>query len=450
MSETAARTPGRPRSAEADLAIVRAALELLVADGYRALTMEKVRERSGVGKATLYRRYGSKEELVRAVVEHLHQDLRGARRHRQPRGRLRGGRPARPLANAQSTRFATFMPRVLAEVAHIPELQAIFYDALVQPRRDTLEAILRRAIERGEIRADVDVELAIDAIAGPMIYKVIITGGDLRADRRDAGARARARDGRAQASLTCTRPPSPTASVRRPPSSSSSSAPTSSRRQPAQRAHVGLAAAAADADDDRREVRAGGDQLVGEPGLLRAAAHERLGERDHRPVDATRSACGRRRRGGSARASRPRAIASMQRRPAAADDVRVQAADLGQLAPAGRLALGDLDDRRVAQDRADRAVLLRGGALAPGGELARDRAVARVEAVDAREPPPDLVGIALVGGLGDRAALLARPPEPAALVEPPCRRVGEREQVLDVAARVARAAPRSAAARPSA
>ena len=53
----------------------------------------------------------------------------------------------------------------------IPELQAIFYDALVQPRRDTLEAILRRAIERGEIRADVDVELAIDVLAGPMIYK---------------------------------------------------------------------------------------------------------------------------------------------------------------------------------------------------------------------------------------------------------------------------------------
>ena len=49
-------------------------------------------------------------------------------------------------------RFATLMPRLLAEVAHIPELQAIFYEALVQPRRDTLEAILRRAIERGEIR----------------------------------------------------------------------------------------------------------------------------------------------------------------------------------------------------------------------------------------------------------------------------------------------------------
>ena len=124
------------------------------------------------------------------------------------------------------------MPRVLAEVAHIPELQAIFYDALVQPRRDTLEAILRRAIERGEIRADVDVELAIDVIAGPMIYKIIITGGDLEQIAAMPARVLELADGRAQASLTCTRPPSPTASVRRPASSSSSSAPTSSRRQP--------------------------------------------------------------------------------------------------------------------------------------------------------------------------------------------------------------------------
>jgi AcrR family transcriptional regulator len=178
MSEIAARTPGRPRSAEADLAIVRAALELLVADGYRALTMEKVRERSGVGKATLYRRYSSKEELVRAVVEHMHQQLPVP----DDSGSLAGDFAAvarQAVANAQSTRFATFMPRVLAEVAHIPELRAIFYEALVQPRRDTLEAIIRRAIERGEIRADVDVDLAIDVIAGPMIYKIIITGGDL-------------------------------------------------------------------------------------------------------------------------------------------------------------------------------------------------------------------------------------------------------------------------------
>jgi AcrR family transcriptional regulator len=179
MTAGAARAPGRPRSAEADLAIVRAALDVLVTEGYRGLTMEKVRERSGVGKATLYRRHGSKEELVRAVVEHLHQGLPVP----DDTGSLEGDFAAvarTAFANAGgSTRFATLMPRLLAEVAHIPELREIFYAALVKPRRDTLEAVLRRAIARGEIRPDTDVELAIDVLAGPMIYKLIITGGDL-------------------------------------------------------------------------------------------------------------------------------------------------------------------------------------------------------------------------------------------------------------------------------
>ncbi len=136
-------------------------------------------------------------------------------------------------------------------------------------------------------------------------------------------------------------------------------------------------------------------------------------------------------------ASRPRAIDGDHVVAAAADDVRVDAADLRELAAALGLALGELDHRRVAQHRADRPVLLGGRALAPGRQLARDRALAWIEPGDARQPPPDLVRVALVGRVGDRAALLARPLQPAALLEPAADLVGERHQVLDVAARVA-------------
>jgi AcrR family transcriptional regulator len=178
MSGSPARAPGRPRSAAADTAIVRATLELLFEQGYRALTMEQVRERAGVGKATLYRRYGSKEELVAAVVAHLNTGIPDP----PDTGSLTGDfdEVVRSLlAGAEVSGALTFMPRMLSEVAHDADLRAIFYAALVQPRRDLLEVILRRAIARGEVRADADVELAIDMLAGPIVYRVVITGGDV-------------------------------------------------------------------------------------------------------------------------------------------------------------------------------------------------------------------------------------------------------------------------------
>jgi AcrR family transcriptional regulator len=175
---SAVRGPGRPRSAQADTAIIRATLDLLVADGYRALTMEKVRERAGVGKATIYRRYASKEELVQAAVSHLNIGMPEP----PDTGTLRGdfAEIVRALlTGAKVSGALTFMPRMLSEAAHDAELRAIFYAALVQPRRDVVEAILRRAIERGEIRADVDPDLGVDLLAGPMVYRVLITGGDV-------------------------------------------------------------------------------------------------------------------------------------------------------------------------------------------------------------------------------------------------------------------------------
>ena len=112
------RPPGRPRSAQADEAILQATLELLATDGYRRLTIEAVRERAGVGKATIYRRYGSKEELVSAAIAHLNSDiplpddtgsLQGPRsvQREQARSRSRAARWPRPDAMAWRTSKAT-------------------------------------------------------------------------------------------------------------------------------------------------------------------------------------------------------------------------------------------------------------------------------------------------------------------------------------------------------
>jgi AcrR family transcriptional regulator len=171
------RPPGRPRSVVADEAILRATLELLAEDGYRALTMERVRERSGVGKATIYRRYASKEELVSAAIVHLNSDI--------PMPTDTGSLPGDFAATAQTilegaarTGALNLMPRLLSEVTGDPDMHALFSKHLVEPRRRVVRGIVERGKARGEIRADVDPELAVDLMVGPMIYRLIISGGD--------------------------------------------------------------------------------------------------------------------------------------------------------------------------------------------------------------------------------------------------------------------------------
>jgi AcrR family transcriptional regulator len=172
------RPPGRPHSAEADEAILRAALDLLAESGYRALTMEAVRERSGVGKATLYRRYGSKEELVRAAIVHLNADVPIP----PDTGSLAGDFAATAqtiLAGAKRTGALALMPRLLSEVVDDKEMHALFSAHLVEPRRRVARAIVERAKVRGEVRPDVDTNLAVDLLVGPIIYRVIMAGGEL-------------------------------------------------------------------------------------------------------------------------------------------------------------------------------------------------------------------------------------------------------------------------------
>jgi AcrR family transcriptional regulator len=173
----ASRSPGRPRSAEADAAILGATLELLVEAGFQGLSVDAVRQRAGVGKATIYRRFPDKSALVHAALERLHAQLE------QPdTGTLRGD-----LAAAWGTAYAAsstpaarlMLPRLLVDAQDDDELFAAFRAALVEPRREALRVILARGVERGELREDVDVELLIDLLAGPMIYRFLIDRGEL-------------------------------------------------------------------------------------------------------------------------------------------------------------------------------------------------------------------------------------------------------------------------------
>src|SRR5260370_18750172 len=74
-SEKGRRKPGRPRSAQAQKAIIDATLELLAEEGFQGLSIEAVAARAGVGKTTIYRRWSSKEELVMEAIRQVQIDV---------------------------------------------------------------------------------------------------------------------------------------------------------------------------------------------------------------------------------------------------------------------------------------------------------------------------------------------------------------------------------------
>jgi AcrR family transcriptional regulator len=177
-AQPAPRAPGRPRSAEADAAIIGATLEALRDEGFRGLSVEGVRQRAGVGKATIYRRFPSKADLVRAAIASLNPDLPEP----PDTGTLRGDVETvfrLTYEMAVDGKTATFGPRLLAESADDAEFHALFREALIEPRRAGLRIVLARARERGELRDDVDSEVVIDMLAGPVIYRILIDGGRL-------------------------------------------------------------------------------------------------------------------------------------------------------------------------------------------------------------------------------------------------------------------------------
>jgi len=178
-AQTAAvrRPPGRPRSERSHLAIVRATLQLLVEVGFERLTMEQVQRRAGVGKATIYRRWPSKEALVKDAIQHFSAELPVPDTGSLAEDYLVITQAAAKIA--QDRDAGLLMPRLLAEVSHDRDLHEIFTAQLVEPRRRVVRIALERARHRGEIRPDADLELTIDMLVGPIIYRFLITDGDL-------------------------------------------------------------------------------------------------------------------------------------------------------------------------------------------------------------------------------------------------------------------------------
>ena len=175
----ARRRPGRPRSAEADEAILEAAVELFAEVGLDGLTVEGVAARAGVGKATIYRRYPCKVDLVVAAsrcftptAPDLPPDT----------GSTRGD--LRALVDGLITMLTTTpIGRVAADPGR-RRAPASPSSTGPTPRSSPRSGraprpCVRRGIERGDLRADVDLELVVDCYVSPIFYRFLITDAPL-------------------------------------------------------------------------------------------------------------------------------------------------------------------------------------------------------------------------------------------------------------------------------
>lgn len=175
------RPPGRPRSAEADRAILRAAVDLLADEGYGGVTMEGVAARAGVGKATVYRRWPCKSALVVDAVTACRESGVTPPNTGSAREDLlvfvRGF-----MHHLRTSDAARVMPALVAELSRNPDLAAEFREGFVQPRRAKVLDAVRRGVERGEVRAGVDPDLVADGVVALLLHRFLVTGMDLDDD----------------------------------------------------------------------------------------------------------------------------------------------------------------------------------------------------------------------------------------------------------------------------
>lgn len=168
---------GRPRDASRDEALRLAALSVLAEVGYRALTMDAVAAAARAGKATIYRRWDSKLDLVidscnQLVSEHIPAPDTGSLA-----GDLREFLAA----------FATFLSgpagkaaqALVGELPHEPELAEAFRKSFLRSQRDVLRAVLDRAAARREVDEDAPKGLAVELAGAALTYRLMLTGEPL-------------------------------------------------------------------------------------------------------------------------------------------------------------------------------------------------------------------------------------------------------------------------------
>ncbi|MGC5011210.1 TetR/AcrR family transcriptional regulator [Streptosporangium sp. DT93] len=171
----AARPAGRPRSAKAEKAIIDATLDMIGEGmGLFELSIEAIAARAGVGKTTIYRRWSSKEDLFVDAVATLKSPF-------PPPG---GGSVRDDLiacmrvfqSDANDARSRCVMSIAMNEAERHPRLVGRIQQEAIEPRKAVVTALLRRGIATGELRADLDLAIAMATLVGTVMWYIRTTG----------------------------------------------------------------------------------------------------------------------------------------------------------------------------------------------------------------------------------------------------------------------------------
>lgn len=155
---------GRPRDPRIDEALSTHLVTLLAERGPAGFSVDELAERSGVGKAAIYRRYRCREELVAAGFAAVNEDMPDV-----------SDLPVRQalitllewISNAHASGMT---PTWLVGMQQIPQLRDLYMCNVVRPRRVALEAVLERGRAQGELRKDIDIDVAMTCLSAPAIH----------------------------------------------------------------------------------------------------------------------------------------------------------------------------------------------------------------------------------------------------------------------------------------
>jgi AcrR family transcriptional regulator len=168
---------GRPRDRQATSLVLKTTFDLLDEEGFAHLTIQKIADRSGVAKTTIYRRWPN---VASIVMDAFLSDMASVSPISAKETAAETVRTSmRLFARALKTRRGQLLRALLSRAQYDPDLKEAFWQRWIKPRREAMTEVLRRGVAAGEFRKGLDLDIVIDGFYGPIYYRLLVPYADL-------------------------------------------------------------------------------------------------------------------------------------------------------------------------------------------------------------------------------------------------------------------------------